>query len=323
MTCEHRGDVRRELQDVERRPRPDVDQEADHALMSDIDRPDAWVVLPPAEILATVDVAAVPQIPFASIRSALIPVRDDNGVLVDWHLSATAMDEPETIAEFWAWRRRWRSSWPIGPVSNIAALIRTADEMGHYLGDELGALLEQLVDAEAGEVICPGEQADDVLQQLEALRLALIDTIEAGPGAGIVDETPGPGRQLGLSRAWVADDTEHVLAATATTAVVVRPGDGLVLLYDGPKFRSLPWLTEVDLLSDPVVVADDQGERVELTPDEARPLAWLVPRALRWHVRTVPLVTVWTQLLTGLPDALTTAAAAGTDVRFTTELAMR
>ena len=291
--------------------------------MNETDRPDAWVVLPPAEILATVDLSAVPQIPFASLRSVLVPVRDDDGDLVDWHLSATAMDEPATMAEFWAWRRRWRSSWPIGPVSNIAALIRTADEMGHPLGDELAALLADLVEAEAGEVVCPAEDADALLAQLEALRLALIDTIEAGPGAGIVDDTPGPRKQPGLSRAWVPDDVEHVLAATATTAVVVRPGDGLVLLHDGPQFRSLSWVTEVDLLSDPVIVADDQGERVELEPDQARPLAWLVPRSLRWHVHTVPLVTVWTPLLTGLPDAIAAAEASGTDIRFTTELALR
>lgn len=291
--------------------------------MNETDRHDPWVVLPPAEILATVDLAAVPQIPFASLRSALIPVRDEDGRLIDWHLSATAMDEPETMAEFWAWRRRWRSNWPIGPVSNIAALIRTAHEMDHHLGDELAALLAQLVDVEAGEVVCPLEQAGDVLAQVEALRLALIDTVEAGPGAGIVDETPSAGRQPGLSRAWVPDDVEHVLAATATTAVVVRPGEGLVLLYDGPQFRSLTWVTDVDLLADPVIVADDRGERIGLDPEQARPLAWLVARSLRWHVRTVPLVTVWTALLTGLPDAFAAAEAAGADVRFTTELALR
>ena len=208
--------------------------------MSETDHPDAWVVLPPAEILATVDIAAVPQIPFASLRSVLLPVRDADGRLVDWHLSATAMDEPETMAEFWSWRRRWRSSWPIGPVSNVAALLRTAEEMGHRLGEELHHLLLRLVDAEADDVVFDSDEVaiDELLAQIEALRLALIDTIEAGPGAGIVDDTPSASRQPGLSRAWVPDDTEHVLAATATTAVVVRPGDGLVLLHDGPQFRS-------------------------------------------------------------------------------------
>ena len=290
--------------------------------MTDTDR-HAWVVLPPAEILATVDLSAVPQIPFASLRSVLIPVHDADGQLTDWLLSATAMDEPETMAEFWAWRRRWRSSWSIGPVSNITALIRTADAMGHHLGDELRNLLVQVADVEGGDVTWPGEDGDLLLDQLEALRLALIDTIEAGPGAGIVDDTPGTRRQPGLSRAWVPDDIEHVLAATAITAVVVRPGDGLVLLHDGPHFQSLPWVSEVDLLAEPVVVTDDQGTRVELPPDQARPLAWLVPRAQRWHVRTVPLVTVWTPLLTGLPEAIAAAQGAGSDVSFTTELALR
>ena len=293
-------------------------------LMSETEHPDAWVVLPPPEILATVDIAAVPQIPYASLRSVLIPVRDDDGRLVDWHLSATAMDEAETMAEFWAWRRRWRSSWPIGPVSNIAALLRTADEMGHHVGEELAVLLRQLAGVEGGEVVFDSDEVavDELLAQIEALRLALIDTIEAGPGAGIVDDTPSASRQPGLSRAWVPDDVEHVLAATASTAVVVRPGDGLVLLHDGPRFRSLSWVTTVDLRSDPVVVTDDQGEQVELAQDQARPLGWLVPRSVRWHVRTVPLVTVWTALLTGLPEALLSAAGIGAEVRFTTELAL-
>lgn len=293
------------------------------APMNDADRHDQWVVLPPAEILATVDVSAVPQIPYASLRSVLVPVRDDDGRLVDWVLSAAAVEVPASMAEFWAWRQRWRRSWPIGPMSNMSALVRTAGEMAHPLGGELEELLARLADADTGEVTCPAEHADAVLQQLEALRLALIDTIDAGPGAGIVDDTPGPARQPGLSRAWVPDDVEHVLAATATTAVVVRPGDGLVLLHDGPAFRSMTWVTEVDLLGDAVLVRDDRGACVELRPDEARPLGWLVPRALRWHVRTVPLVTVWTPLLTGLPEALLAARATGRDVRFTTELALR
>ena len=166
---------------------------------------------------------------------------------------------------------------------------------------------------------CAPDVAQPLLDQLGALRLALVDTIEAGPGAGIVDDTPGPRKQLGLSRTWVPDDVEMVLAATSSTAVVVRPGDGLVLLHDGPEFRTLPWLTEVDLLSDPAVACDDVGTCVELPADAARPLAWIVPRSVRWHVRTIPLVTVWTPLFTGLPEALAAAAAGGREVRFTTE----
>ena len=290
--------------------------------MNEIDR-QAWVALPPAEILAVVDRSAVPQIPYASLRSLLVPVRDDDGDLVDWQLSTGAMDQPEAVHEYFAWRGMWRSSWAMGPVSNMGALLRTADEIGHVLGDELRGLLVALCEAEGGGATCAPELAEDVLDQLEALRLALVDTIEAGPGAGIVDETPGLRRQPGLSRAWVPDDVEVVLAANSTTAVVVRPGDGLVLLHDGPDFRALPWLTEVDLLSDPATACDDLGTCVELSPEAARPLGWIVPRSLRWHVRTIPLVMVWTPLLTGLPEALEAAASSGRDVRFTTESSLR
>ena len=282
-----------------------------------VDGPSDWVVLPPAEILAVVDLAAVPEIPFAALRGLLVPVRDDDGRLVDWTMLASTLDDPEAMAIYWQWRRRWRTSWPIGPVANIGALRRTAAEMGHRLGPHLDELLGALAGVEGDDVLWSPDDADDLLLELDALRLALIDTIEAGPGAGIVDEMPGPTRVAGLARTWVPDDIELVLAATSSTAVVVRPWDGLVVVHDG---RSLPGVVHVDLLDDPVVVTNDTGDRLELAPDEARPLGWLVPRSLRWHVRTVPLVTVWTALLVGLPEALLAARAVDRPVQFTTEL---
>lgn len=279
-----------------------------------------WVVLPPAEILAVVDLAAVPEIPFAALRSSLVPVRDDDGRLTDWTMLASAMEDPEAMATYWQWRRRWRTSWPIGPVPNITALVRVAAEIGHRVGPRLGDLLGALQGVEREDVHWSCEHADDLLLELDTLRLALVDTIEAGPGAGIVDETPGPTRVTGLARTWVPDDVEQVLAATGTTAIVVRPWEGLVLMHDGPHFRAFPNVVHVDLLDDPAVVTDDEGRRLELSPDEARPLGWLVPRALRWHVRTIPLVTVWTALFVGLPEAVTAARTVGRHVQFTTEL---
>ena len=115
--------------------------------MNQIDR-QAWEALPPAEIAAVVDRSAVPQIPYASLRPVLVPVRDADGDLADWQLSASALDQPEAVNEFFAWRRMWRSTWPVGPVSNMGALLRTADEIGHDLGDELHELLVALCAAE-------------------------------------------------------------------------------------------------------------------------------------------------------------------------------
>lgn len=285
-----------------------------------IDGSSDWVVLPPAEVLAVVDLAAVPQIPFAALRGSLVPVRDDDGRLVDWTLLASALTDPEAMATYWQWRRRWRSSWPVGSVANLVALVRIAAEIGHGLGTQLGGLLDALAAVEADDVVWPLEDADALLVELDALRLALIDTIEAGPGAGLVDETPGPGRVTGLARTWVPDDVELVLAATGSTAVVVRPWEGLVVLHGGPHYRAFPGVVHADLVPDPAIVTNDVGERLELTSDDARPLAWLVPRSLRWHVRTTPLVTVWTSLFVGLPDAVAAARATGSELRFTTEL---
>lgn len=277
-------------------------------------------MLPPAEVLAVVDVAAVPEIPFAALRGSLVAVRDDDGRLVDWQLIASALADPEAMATYWQWRRRWRTSWPIGSVANVVALVRIAAEIGHGLGPHLGGLLAALATVEDDEVCWPLDEADALLGELDALRLALIDTVEAGPGAGLVDETPGPGRVAGLARTWVPDDIELVLAATGSTAVVVRPWDGLVVLHGGPHYRSFPGVVHADLVHDPAVVTNDLGERLELSADEARPLAWMAPRSLRWHVRTTPLVTVWTTLFVGLPDAVQAARSVGSDLRFTTEM---
>ncbi len=277
-------------------------------------------MLPPAEVLAVVDLAAVPEIPFAALRGSLLAIRDDAGRIVDWHLVASALADPEAMATYWQWRRRWRTSWPIGSVANIVALVRIAAEIGHGLGRHLGGLLDALTTVEGEDVAVPLDDTDALLVELDALRLALIDTVEAGPGAGLVDETPGPGRVAGLARTWVPDDIELVLAATGSTAVVVRPWEGLVVLHGGPHYRSFPGVVHVDLVHDPAVITNDLGEHLELTSDEARPLAWLAPRSVRWHVRTTPLVTVWTSLFVGLPDAVHAACSVGSDLRFTTEM---
>lgn len=291
--------------------------------MSDAEHPESWVALPPAEIVVSVDVAAVPEIPFASLRALLIPVRDPDGTLIDWELSADVLADPALLTEYRQWRARWRAQWPVGPTSNISALVRTAEEIDHHIAGPLAEMLMVLADAEGDEFdwrLDDDGSTIEVLSELEALRIALIETVEAGPGAGIVDDTPSPRRQPGLSRAWVSDDMEHVLAATASTAVIVRPGEGLVLLHHGPSFESFSWVTEVNMLDDPVQIFDDHGERLELSADQARPLAWLVPRALRWHVRTIPLVTVWTSFFIGLPEAVAAADRTDGALRFSTTL---
>src|SRR5688500_13457081 len=87
---------------------------------------EGWVHLPPTELVASVTIAPAPEIPLASIRPLLTPVRDADGELVDWTLDLTAVIEQdpstEAMSEFRSWRRTWHREWPIGPVSNIASL---------------------------------------------------------------------------------------------------------------------------------------------------------------------------------------------------------
>jgi hypothetical protein len=293
---------------------------------------DAWALLPPAEVVVSVDLAPVPQIPFASLRGSLIPVRDADGELVDWEIAASSLAEPETVATYWEWRRRWKQQWPIGPISNLGALERVIEAMSFDTGPELGELLRRLVAAQGHDVRWTPDDDDAVVDRVDLLRIALIDTIEAGPGSGIVDHTPGTSRQHGLARSWVVDDVEVVLAATSTTSVVVRPGDGLVVqrtssssagAFDAAESDAFTWVVDVDLLADPVVITNDEGQRLELSQEAARPLGWLVPRSLQWHVVTVPLVAVWSSLLIGLPDAVRAARLLQSPLHFTTVAPVR
>jgi nucleoside-diphosphate-sugar epimerase len=62
---------------------------------------------------------------------------------------------------------------------------------------------------------------------------------------------------------------------------------------------------------DEVVVVDPRGGSAHLPLARCRPLGWLVPRSLRWHVREIPLVVVWSLLFQGLPEALRAARDTG------------
>jgi len=277
-----------------------------------------WAVLPPAEVVATVELAPPPEIPLASLRREIVPHHDEGGRLLDWSLVPSAIDIG-TIEAFRTWRTTWRRTWPLGPISNVASLRRVAERLGCDVGAGLRDVIERSTHASGGDVEVDPARATGLVDDLERVRGALAAQRPAAGGAfGIVDETPSRSRSHGLVRAWANEPVEVVLAASPVTALLTRGDDGLVLLHDGPRFGSFPRVADVDLLGDHVVVTGDGGRRLELAPEAARPLAWLAPRSVRWRVRDVPLVAVWATLLTGLPDAVRVAAAHGATVRLTT-----
>jgi hypothetical protein len=280
--------------------------------------PDSWVVLPAPELAATVVVAPAPQIPLASLRELLTPVHDDDGRLRDWLLFGSGFEHPDAVAEYVAWRSTWRPDWPIGPLSNVHTFAEEVHEIEHDLGRTLDQLLARLLRAGGEDVTVPADAAADLLDELEMIRLAL--SVDPRLGSGIVDDMPALTRGHGLSRTWAPSDHEVVLAATSSTAVVVRPNDGLTVLHGGPEHRAFTGVTGADLRTEWVVVGNDRGASLRLSLHDARPLGWLVPRSLRWHVVPVPLAAVWAPLFTGLSAALRLSLSHGEPVVITSEI---
>jgi hypothetical protein len=287
--------------------------------MSNDDRStvDDWVHLPPAELVVSVGVAPAPEIALASLRPMLTPLRDDDGVLIDWSIDLTAVfdHDPDDaiISEYRSWRRTWCHEWPIGPISNIGSLYDAVSDVEHDLGRSFDALLERLIAADCADVTIVPQAADAITRELETVRLAL--SVDQRTGVGVVDDMPTRTRSTGLARTWVPPDHEMVIAATRRTSVLLHPDDGLVVVHgETESATTFAGVTAVDMRADTVLIMNSRGSSLRLTQTDARPLGWIVPRSLRWHVRPVPLVAVWTLLFDGLATALRVGADRGVPI---------
>lgn len=289
--------------------------------MSNDDRStvDDWVHLPPTELVVSVPVAPAPEIALALLRPALTPVRDNDGELVDWSFDPLTVfesdpdDDADLIGSYRAWRSTWCRAWPIGPITNVASFATEVAAVEHDLGRHLDEFLARIVVAGGADVSISPELAQPTLRELETVRLAL--SVDHRSGVGLIDDMPTRTRSSGLARAWVAPAHEMVLAATPTTSVVIHPHDGLVIVHGDPESAStFAGVTAVDMRGDTVLILNDRGSSLRMTQTDARPLGWIVPRSLRWHLRPVPLVAVWSPLLEGLAAALRLSVERGVAV---------
>lgn len=281
---------------------------------------DPWVLLPPIELVARVVSGPAPQIPLASIAHLLVPRHGATGEIDDWVLHASDLEHHDAVAEFRRWRATWRREWPIGPISNLASLRDEITDIEHDLEPQLGALLHRVVMTGGSGLPLAASPARDLLLELETVRLAI--SVDDRVGSGIVDDMPARSRSEGLARAWAPPRDEVLLTGTSTTALVLRPQQGLVLLHHGPEHTTFPNVAAVDLRNDQAIVLNDRGASLRLPLDECRPLGWLVPRSLRWHIRPVPLVVVWAPLFQGLGEALRLVADDGGWIEITADNAV-
>ncbi len=290
-----------------------------------------WLTLPPAELMVSVDIAPTPDIPLAALRDVLAPRYRADGSLADWVLSTADVERRSTALEYWAWRQSWRRSWRLGPITNLITLDRYVAD----LDPELVAVLRQIVQRTVGGheqgITVTLAEALALADDLELVRLAL--SVDDRTGTGIVDDMADPSHPTGLVRTWLRPERRMVLAATPATAVLLRRDDGLVVLHSpsGTHEPSVPDATDpgiaeviadivaADLRDDPVVLTDRHGVVHHLAAAEARPLAWLVPHSLRWHLHDVPIAAVWAEWFAGWTAAIEVARAREADIAVTTQ----
>jgi hypothetical protein len=268
--------------------------------------------LPSAEVLAVVPIDQVPEVAPPPLRGLIVGL-SDNGRIVDWKLSTSASLQPGVINEYWAWRRQWTATWPMGPTSNLLALIEMARRVGHAIGADLLSVLDRMCTADYEDVSFDPAELGDLVPQLQDLQDALTRVEVGAQGLVMIDDTPG--RQPRPLRRWVTNVHEIVLAANSQAGVILRHDDGIVVVHGEEMSAEFGRVVHVDLTGDEVVVVNATGDRLQLAPSHARPLAWLAPNSLRWNIREIPLVEVWTPLFDGLPPAVATALRDGQLVR--------
>ena len=290
-----------------------------------------WLTLPPVELVVSVDLAPTPDIPLASLRDVLVPRLDAEGNLVDWVLSTADVEHRSTASEYWAWRQSWRRSWRLGPVTNVITLDRHLGELDHDMVSVARGIVRRTLDGHDQGIVVTQPEAIDLADELELVRLAL--SVDERTGTGIVDDMADPDHPAGLARTWMRPDRKLVLAATPATAVLLRHDDGLVVLH-GTGGQHEPAMTDAtdpgiaeviadivaaDLRHDPVVLTVRGGTQRRLAAAEARPLAWLVPHSLLWHLHDIPIAAVWAEWFAGWAAAIEVASERGTDLRVTSQ----
>lgn len=262
----------------------------------------------------------VPQIAPIAIRDALEPVLDANEtVLLGWRFASDVAVEPELLAEFWNWRRLWTASWSMGPVSNVASLALTAARLGFDVGAELGEALHLMCAAELADQHFGDPHLEPLLMQIGPLvrALAAVGTTEVG--TAIIDDLRHAPTAPTLLRCWAPVDDDVLLAAVGSTSVFARR-DGLAVVHGEPRSHVFAPVESANLTGDDAVMLDVHGRQLVLTAEDARPLAWLAPTSLLWHVEPIPLIDVWATLLRGLPEAATAAALGDTSICFTCDI---
>ena len=260
-----------------------------------------------------------PRHPVRVVRAHAPTQGRRRGELVDWVLSSAVLDPAPargvSVSDYWAWRRCWEQRHWLGPVTNAVALVT---HTGRLAGDESGPLADLL----PTEALLAGADADVVVGALERA-LASIATARqlvnngGGNGLGFIDDTPRRRARAGLARTWSPIDGDEVLARRrARGSSPIRPRvspSSITATPAAEPLRCSGWTSPATRQC-----FGPGGVETRIPQNDARPLGWLVPGALSWRVRPVPLSLVWGSLIDGLEAAVSLSAAHGGMIRLTT-----
>jgi hypothetical protein len=283
------------------------------------DRPSlqpTWAVYPSDEVVVTIAIGPVPDIAPAEIRALLLPQYGDDGRLVDWHISPPWIAGADALSTYWAWRRGWAAFWPVGSLYNLATLLSLLRGGDNHVSEPLVGLVEALTTGGSDTVIDQTE-AEAVAAGVHDLRQRLAASSDVG--VGLIDDMPSPRRISGISRAWAIPQTDVVLTGDNTVSILLGKSDWISVRHGESQREVFAGLRAVDLRGDRALLVDRDGLELVLDPAAARPLAWLLPGSLLWHVEPVTLTDVWRPLLTGLPAAVEVARETVGQLRFTTQ----
>lgn len=269
---------------------------------------DAPVVLPDQPLVASVW-SDPPEVPPRPLVPYVLPVVE-NGRLRDWAptsdvIAFADVTVPHQYAE---WRSTWVSAWMLDPSNSARRLLALAAES---TPEKDLAVWRRSISSALGSDRGGWVRHDDLVSlesESELLRVLVRERDEIG--YGIVDATSGRVAP-GLAYAWSTFGGPELIASNDQMKVWMTPDRGLVVTLAPGDANDRPIdieVIEVAYVED-VAVIESHDSTWEISLDRAKPLAWLVPGALRWRVKQIPEVIVWSKTLTSLPECVENARA--------------
>lgn len=263
------------------------------------------VISPSRFVFANVIYDEVPEQPPDDLV-AFLRRTDPDDPLRGWKLTedAIAFGDRELVARMAAWQETFMKSWPLGQRSMLRLLrdlvqdeMDTLTERGRHLLDTLCGHRPELVGARID--VESFVHLDTVLQSVRSM------INQAGRlGFGVIDTTPGSNR-TGLLRAWSCALGGHVLAADPSCTVSIGH-DGL-RVEPGAGQPAISEIQEVSFTGDEVSLVTP-NDVTDLPSTAVAPLAWLIPEATSWRIRSVPESVVWADTFAGVADGCDFAA---------------